>query len=48
MHPILADKVAAHLLSLEGARAYQPLVSYRNGKALSRSTLAEAVGYLAA
>jgi len=39
MHPALADKVAAHLLSLSGARAYQPLVSYRNGKALSRSTV---------
>jgi site-specific recombinase XerD len=39
MHPALADKVAAHLLSLTGARLYQPLVSYRNGKALSRSTV---------
>lgn len=39
MHPLLADKVAAHLLSISGARAYQPLVSYRNGKALSRSTV---------
>lgn len=39
MHPVLADKVAAQLLSLAGARSYQPLVSYRNGKALSRSTV---------
>jgi len=39
MHPILVDKVAAHLLSLSGSRAYQPLVSYRNGKAISRSTV---------
>jgi site-specific recombinase XerD len=39
MHPVLADKVAVHLLSLAGARAYQPLVSYRNGKPLSRSTV---------
>lgn len=39
MHPILADKIAAHLLSRAGARAYEPLVSYRNGKPLSRSTV---------
>ena len=39
MHPVLADKVAAQLLSLASARAYQPLGSYRNGKALSRSTV---------
>jgi site-specific recombinase XerD len=39
MHPVLADKVAAHLLSRAGVRAYTPLVSYRNGKPLSRSTV---------
>lgn len=39
MHPVLADKVAAHLVSLGAPRAYQPLISYRNGKALSRSTV---------
>jgi site-specific recombinase XerD len=39
MHPVLAAKVAAHLLTKAGARAYMPLVSYRNGKPLSRSTV---------
>jgi len=39
MHPALADKIAAHLLSRTGARQYEPLLSYRNGKALSRTTV---------
>lgn len=43
MHPALQDKIAAHIVSLQGrkqgAKAYEPLLSYRNGKPLNRTTV---------
>jgi site-specific recombinase XerC len=39
VHPILATKLAAHLLTRTGAKAYDPLLCYPSGKRLNRRTI---------
>ncbi len=39
VHPILATKLAAHLLTRTGAKPYDPLLCYPSGKRLNRRTI---------
>ncbi len=39
VHPILATKLAAHLLTRTGAKPYDPLLCYPSGKRLNRRTV---------
>jgi site-specific recombinase XerC len=38
-HPVLSDKLAAHLVTRPGARAYEPLLCSVTGKRLTRRTI---------
>jgi integrase/recombinase XerC len=38
-HPILSDKLAAHLITRPGARPYEPLLCYASGRRLTRRTI---------
>jgi site-specific recombinase XerC len=39
LHPVLADKLAAHLMSRPNHHASDPVLAYQNGRALDRRTL---------